>query len=38
MKENGRIGHIMVKGHMLGLKEIVMKEDGRTVSFMVKEY
>ena len=36
MKENGRIGYIMVKEHILGLKEITMKEDGRRVSFMVK--
>ena len=36
MKGNGRIGYIMVKEHILGLKEIGMKVDGRMVSFIVK--
>ena len=36
MKGNGRIGYIMVKEHILGLKEIGMKVDGRMASFMVK--
>ena len=36
MKGNGRIGHIMVKEHILGLKETGMKGNGRMANFMVK--
>ena len=36
MKGNGRIGYIMVKEHILGLKEIGMKVDGRMESSMAR--
>ena len=36
MKVNGRIGYIMVKEHIFGLKVIGMKGDGRMANFMVK--
>ena len=38
MKGSGRIGYIMVRGPILGLKETVIGGNGRMVNFMVMEY